>query len=61
MSKSEGKDWFDAKQETCHLYGILKYFLKENKSGKKVHFANIVYQSEMKQKANSQGNSGKRQ
>ena len=43
MSKSEGKDWFDAKQETCHLYGILKYFLKENKTGKKAHFANIVY------------------
>lgn len=61
MSKSEGKDWFDAKQETCHLYGILKYFLKENKTGKKVISRTLYTISDMKQKANSQGNSGKRQ
>ncbi len=44
-SKNEGMDWFDAKQETCHLFGILKFML-ENDLGtnKTVHFANIVYQ-----------------
>lgn len=44
ISKNAGVDWFDAKQETCHLFGILKFML-ENELGKTktVHFANIVY------------------
>lgn len=46
-SKTAGVDWFDAKQETCHLFGILKFML-ENELGKTktVHFANIIYHFE---------------
>ena len=44
-SKKAGVDWFDAKQETCHLFGILKFMLAKD-SGKTVHFANIVYHFE---------------
>lgn len=39
---NEAVDWFDAKQETCHLFGIIMYIL-ENHPTKKVVFSNIVY------------------
>jgi len=35
-------DWFDAKQETCHIFGILLYAIKYQPK-KKIHFYNIVF------------------
>lgn len=51
-------NWFDAKQETCHLFGIIFYLLnarKENQSylcddkfkqSKKIHLYNIIWELE---------------
>lgn len=35
-------DWFDAKQETCHIFGILLYAITYQPT-KKIHFYNIVF------------------
>lgn len=35
------KSWFDAKQETCHLLGIVLFAIKENPK-KKIHFLNVA-------------------
>lgn len=35
--------WFDAKQETCHLFGIIGYILEHINCKKAVHFYNIYY------------------
>lgn len=40
-SKEDEKCWFDAKQETCHLLGIVLYAL-ENKPSKPIHFLNVA-------------------
>ncbi len=40
---AQQEDWFDAKQETCHLFGILCFILEGMNNGKRVHFENIVY------------------
>lgn len=39
--KRKGATWFDAKQEICHLLGIVFYLL-ENKPNKRVHFLNVA-------------------
>lgn len=42
MAKQEqNSSWFDAKQETCHLLGIVMYAL-EKKPTKPVHFLNVA-------------------
>lgn len=39
--KEDGRCWFDAKQETCHLLGIVLYALDE-KPNKPIHFLNVA-------------------
>lgn len=40
-SKEEKRSWFDAKQETCHLLGIVLFAL-ENKQTEQIHFFNVA-------------------
>ena len=40
-AKEEKRSWFDAKQETCHLLGIVLFAL-ENKPTKPIHFFNVA-------------------
>lgn len=44
----EGIDWFEPKQETCHLVGIILYIMqhKDCLAGKRVKLCNIYYQLE---------------
>ena len=41
VSNETEQSWFDAKQETCHLLGIVFYVLK-NKPNKQIHFLNVA-------------------
>jgi len=38
--------WFDPKQETCHLFGIIFYVLNNDIRGKRVHLCNNVWKCE---------------
>lgn len=41
----DDKDWFDYKQETCHLFGIIFYAIERLSTStiKQINFRNIVY------------------
>lgn len=41
----DAKDWFDYKQETCHLFGIIFYAIERLSTStiKQINFRNIVY------------------
>lgn len=46
LSENECIEWFDAKQETCHLLGVIldiRNRLQNKDFCKEVHFANIVF------------------
>ena len=46
----DGHDWFEPKQETCHILGVLFYIFNENNQkrikGKKIRLFNIVWKME---------------
>lgn len=49
--------WFDPKQETCHLFGIIFYVLQEGIKGKRIHLCNNVWRCEDSQDSFSMNDS----
>ena len=45
-SDKTGFQWFDPKQETCHLFGIIFYVINNKIKNKKLHLCNNVWKCE---------------
>jgi hypothetical protein len=43
-TKTNPQEWFDIKQETCHLLGILFYIFKNDIKDKKISFYNVYWE-----------------